>query len=158
MHFANYFNLTRTEFITVVTGASFLISLATLVAILLVMRKSCLFQKGKLGRWDEARWKEWAQESESICQSFSKHLEAKREMGKRLIEHLDEKMERLQALLTELEAKGHVLPKGGSQNDRYGQVLEMARAGLDASEIVKRSNLPRGEVELILGLNQYCQP
>lgn len=156
MHFANYLNLTRTEFITMLSAASFLVSSATLVALLLLARKA--FQQGKPARWDEARWKEWVQESESICQSFSKHLEAKREMGKRLIEHLDEKMGRLETLLTELEAKGHLLSQGAPRKDRYGEVLEMARQGLDASEIVKRSHLPRGEVELILGLHQYSQP
>jgi hypothetical protein len=158
MHLANYFNLTLMEFMTVLSGAGLVVSLATLITILLLARKGLILKAGN-GIGGEGRpWKEWIAESESICEGFSKHLEEKREIGKRLLEQLDERMERLQGLVTEIDGKRQSQSQGTSRKDPYTEVLEMVRAGYDVTEIVKRSSLPRGEVELILGLHQFQQP
>lgn len=158
MHLANYFNLTLMEFTTVLSATGLIISLATLITILFLARKGLILKAGN-GVGGEGRpWKEWLAESESICRGFSKHLEEKREIGKRLLEQLDERMEKLQGLVIEIDQKRQSQSQGMSRKDPYAEVLEMVRAGCDVTEIVKRSDLPRGEIELILGLHQFQQP
>jgi len=84
-----------------------------------------------------------------------------------LLEKLDEKRACLLALL---EGAGRVSGRGpsasspaqtspegegGAMDDpRYGQVTQLAEEGLSVEEISRRLDLPRGEVDLILGLGK----
>ncbi len=93
--------------------------------------------------------KEWAQESEAICQNLSRNLEEKKEITKSLISQLDEKIQSLQVTLRKMTEE-NAFP---SQE----KILEMAEAGCGISEIARQLRLPQGEVQLTLDLQRYRQ-
>jgi hypothetical protein len=99
----------------------------------------------------------WAKESESLCLSLSKNLEEKKELTQRLMEQLDEKIQSLNLRLEGTEERREFTPEGLKETDLYGKVVKMVEAGYKFPEIVRRLKLPKGEVQLILDLKQYCQ-
>jgi hypothetical protein len=99
----------------------------------------------------------WAKESESLCISLSKNLEEKKELTQRLMEQLDEKIQSLNLRLEGTKERREFTPEGLKETDLYGKVVKMVEAGYKFPEIVRRLKLPKGEVQLILDLKQYCQ-
>jgi hypothetical protein len=99
----------------------------------------------------------WAKESETLCTSLSKNLEEKKELTKRLMEQLDEKIQSLNLRLGGSEERRAFTPEGLMETDLYGKVVKMVEAGYKFPEIVRCLKLPKGEVQLILDLRQYCQ-
>jgi hypothetical protein len=99
----------------------------------------------------------WAKESEILCISLSKNLEEKKQLTKRLMEQLDEKIQSLNLRLEGTEERREFTPEALKETDLYGKVIKMVEAGYKSPEIVRRLKLPKGEVQLILDLKQYCQ-
>jgi len=157
MSLANWLNLTNSEFLVVLAGGGFLTSLATFVTLLLVRWRGARGAAKRAHSSNPDPQEQWLKESESLCLNFSKHLEEKREIGRRLMEQLDEKIRKIEGLLAQMDKRHDSLVRGLDEGDRQAQVLEMAEAGFDASEIARRSCLPKGEVQLILDLKRYHQ-
>ena len=117
-------------------------------------------RKGKNKRpsiWTSDQLIKWARESEILCLSLSKNLEQKKEITKRLMEQLDEKLQSLNSRLAGIEEKKKPIPEGLKEGDPYGKVVKMVEAGYKFPEIVRSLKLPKGEVQLILDLKQYSQ-
>ncbi len=114
-------------------------------------------QSRKPSIWTSDQLIKWARESEILCLSLSKNLEEKKEITKRLMEQLDEKIQSLNSRLAGIEEKKKSNPEGLKEGDPYGKVVKMMEAGYKFPEIARRLKLPKGEVQLILDLNQYCQ-
>ncbi|MDR2340444.1 MAG: hypothetical protein LBF40_10005 [Deltaproteobacteria bacterium] len=114
-------------------------------------------------------------ESERISQSFSQNLEDKKKLSTELIMKLDLRLESYKRLLAETEAAlGRAVEKLGALNDEGARlaslqgaadtkanpaapevralVLKLAKEGLSVEEIAVRARLNRGEVELIMDL------
>lgn len=107
--------------------------------------------------WTSDQLIKWAKESEILCLSLSKNLEEKKELTQRLMEQLDEKIQSLNLRLEGTEERREFTPEGLKETDLYGKVVKMVEAGYKFPEIVRRLKLPKGEVQLILDLKQYCQ-
>lgn len=101
----------------------------------------------------------WLEESEAICQQFSRNIEEKKETARNLIAQLDERIGRLQAL--QKAVTGHEVqelpPIDPERADLQDQISEMARAGCDPSDIARRLGRPQGEIQLALDLEKYRQ-
>ncbi len=104
---------------------------------------------------DSNRLRDWVRESEAICQDLSKNLEEKRAIVGRLIAQMDEKIQTFQALLKEDNGERGAFSRDDKEKDLGDQVSEMAKAGCEVSEIARRLQLSKGEVELILDLKRY---
>jgi hypothetical protein len=107
--------------------------------------------------WTSDQLIKWAKESEILCLSLSKNLAEKKEISKRLMEQLDAKIQSLNLRLTEIDGKKKFIPEGMKEGDPYGRVVRMMEAGYKFPEIVHSLKLPKGEVQLILDLEQYIQ-
>jgi len=107
--------------------------------------------------WTSDQLIKWAKESEILCLSLSKNLAEKKEITKRLMEQLDEKLQSLNLRLAGIEEKKKSIPEGVREGDPYGKVVKMVEAGYKFPEIVRSLRLPKGEVQLILDLKQYSQ-
>ena len=117
-------------------------------------------RKGRYKRpsiWTSDQLIKWARESEILCLSLSKNMQEKKEITKRLMEQLDEKLQSLNSKLAGIEEKRKSLPEGFKEGDPYWKVVKMVEAGYKFPEIVRSLKLPKGEVQLILDLKQYCQ-
>jgi len=100
--------------------------------------------------------KEWVEESEGLCEHLSKNLQEKKRITKRLIEQLDGKIQNLNQLLDKSNKKESAHSKDGKAKSLYPQILEMANAGCDVSQISRWLSLSQGEVQLILNLKNMA--
>jgi DNA repair exonuclease SbcCD ATPase subunit len=93
-------------------------------------------------------------ESETLSQDLSNNLSEKREIIKKLMETLDEKIGSLNLLLEKVEgrASAKAPPPGGPEGN--GRIMEMAMAGWGVSDIAKQLGLSQEEVQLILDLRK----
>ncbi|KPK90013.1 MAG: hypothetical protein AMJ94_10530 [Deltaproteobacteria bacterium SM23_61] len=93
-------------------------------------------------------------ESESLTQDFTNNLAEKREIIKKLMESLDEKIRGLNLVLEKIEGK--IPPQGpvAKGKEGNGPVVEMALAGCGVSDIARRLGLSQEEVRLILDLRK----
>ena len=131
-----------------------------IILLLIVFFFTRALRKGKNKKrsiWTSDQLMKWARESEILCLSLSKNLEEKKEISKRLMEQLDEKLQSLNSRLGGIEEKKKSIPEGLKEGDAYGRVVKMVEAGYKFPEIVRSLKLPKGEVQLILDLKQYCQ-
>jgi uncharacterized membrane protein YccC len=88
------------------------------------------------------------------------------DFARRIDQRVDERLDRLQALLAEADKKQEALRRqieaaaqgdgasGGASNAASGQVLVLAAQGLDSVEIARRLKIDVGEVELMLNLHR----
>jgi len=133
-------------------------TLILLLLIVLFFRRA--LRKGKNKKpsiWTSDQLIKWSRESEILCFSLSKNLEENKEITKRLMDQLDEKLQSLNSRLAGIEEKKKFTPEGLKEGDAYGRVVKMVEAGYKFPEIVRSLKLPKGEVQLILDLKQYCQ-
>ncbi len=93
-------------------------------------------------------------ESQNLSQDLSGNLAEKKEIVRKLVESLDEKIRRLNQLLEKIEGKIPASKLGPDAKEGNGQVLEMAMAGCDVTDIAKRLGLSKEEVQLILDLRK----
>ena len=131
-----------------------------IILLLIVFFFTRALRKGKNKKraiWTSDQLMKWARESEILCLSLSKNLEEKKEISKRLMEQLDEKLQSLNSRLGGIEEKKKSIPEELKEGDPYGKVIKMVEAGYKFPEIVRSLKLPKGEVQLILDLKQYCQ-
>ncbi|MGD0623556.1 MAG: hypothetical protein ABSB32_02425 [Thermodesulfobacteriota bacterium] len=131
-----------------------------IILLLIVFFFGRVLRKGKNKKpsvWTSDQLIKWAKESEILCLSLSKNLEEKKEITKRLMEQLDEKLQSLNLRLAGIEEKKKSIPEGVREGDPYGKVVKMVEAGYKFPEIVRSLKLPKGEVQLILDLKQYSQ-
>ena len=131
-----------------------------IILLLIVFFFTRALRKGKNKKrsiWTSDQLMKWARESEILCLSLSKNLEEKKEISKRLMEQLDEKLQSLNSRLGGIEEKKKSIPEGLKEGDPYGKVIKMVEAGYKFPEVVRSLKLPKGEVQLILDLKQYCQ-
>jgi predicted transcriptional regulator len=93
-------------------------------------------------------------ESMTLTLDLTNNLAEKREIIKKLMESLDEKIRGLNLLLEKLE--GRIPPPAPAVGGREGNgpVVEMALAGCGVSDIAKRLGLSQEEVRLILELRK----
>jgi hypothetical protein len=93
-------------------------------------------------------------ESESLTQDFTNNLAEKREIIKKLMGSLDEKIRGLNLVLEKIEGK--IPPPGpvAKGKEGNGPVVEMALAGCGVSDIARRLGLSQEEVRLILDLRK----
>ncbi len=97
-------------------------------------------------------------ESESLSMNLSNNLGEKREIVKKLVETLDERINTLNRLLSKIEGKvleSETAPEG---TDGKGQIVQMAQAGCEVADIAKRLGLSKEEVQLILDLRKITHP
>jgi len=166
MNLANLFNLTNVEMLLIFVGGSVVfcsfILWTYLKTILRCSYMAMVFLKRPISVSPAAplvgeglpplesdQLREWAQESEAICQNLSRNLEEKKEITKSLISQLDEKIQSLQAILRKM-----------SEEDAFPsqeKILEMAEAGCGISDIARQLRLPQGEIQLTLDLQKYRQ-
>jgi len=96
--------------------------------------------------------------SQQATDSLIKAMDDSRKALKETAYSLDERENRLRSLILEADEqrKKQCLTTADTakEGDRYADILEMARQGVDAEEIVRISGLPRGEVDLIVGLDR----
>ena len=154
MNLANLMNMTNVEMGLIIVEGTVLVSF--FITLLAVRRMTAQRMGKNRASSDSDQWKQWVRESEAICQGFARNLEAKKEIAKRLIAQLDEKIRSLQSLAGELDEKNSPFPEG-LKNDLGTQVLALSKAGHEVSEIARRLRLSKGEVELVLDLKRYCQ-
>ena len=131
-----------------------------IILLLIVFFFGRALRKGKNKKpsvWTSDQLIKWAKESEILCLSLSKNLAEKKEITKRLMEQLDEKLQSLNLRLAGIEEKKKSIPEGVREGDPYGKVVKMVEAGYKFPEIVRSLKLPKGEVQLILDLKQYSQ-
>jgi hypothetical protein len=131
-----------------------------IILLLIVFFFGRVLRKGKNKKpsvWTSDQLIKWAKESEILCLSLSKNLAEKKEITKRLMEQLDEKLQSLNLRLAGIEEKKKSIPEGVREGDPYGKVVKMVEAGYKFPEIVRSLKLPKGEVQLILDLKQYSQ-
>jgi len=106
---------------------------------------------------DSTQLKEWVVESEAICEELSRNLKEKREVAQQLIQQLNGKIQIIESLLKRIDEEGHPLSQGLKEKNVKAQILEMAEAGVDISEIARQLQISKGEVQLTLDLKRYCQ-
>ena len=154
MNLSNLMNLSHMELGLIFIEASLLLSFF----ILLRHLKRIGGRRGdsKHPLWNSDQFRQWSRESETICQDLSKNLEEKKEIAKRLIAELDERIRQLELLLGHLEEETSS-PPDRKRKDLVGQIHEMAEAGWDVQEIAKQLRLSKGEVQLTLDLKRYRQ-
>lgn len=138
----------------VVEGTILLSLLITFVYLRRILARSTAKESPSL---DSNRLRDWVRESDAICQDLSKNLDEKRAIVGRLIAQMDEKIQTFQALLKEVDGERGVLARDGKEKDLGDQVSEMTQAGCEVSEVARRLQLSKGEVELILDLKRYRQ-
>jgi hypothetical protein len=150
--FINFSNLENWLMIT--EGMTLIILLLIVFFFARALRKG---RNKKPSVWTSDQLIKWAKESEILCLSLSKNLAEKKEITKRLMEQLDEKLQSLNLRLAGIEEKKKSIPEGVREGDPYGKVVKMVEAGYKFPEIVRSLKLPQGEVQLILDLKQYSQ-
>jgi hypothetical protein len=153
INLANIFNLTNVEFGLAVVEGSILFSL--LVLILYVKR--ALKRPAAATSLPDATlsFRELAKESESLCADFSRILDEKREIARRLTEQLDAKIEALNLMLKKTDESG--LP--GSKESRgkapEAEIVQMNDAGCSISDISRRLRISQGEVQLVVDMKRH---
>jgi hypothetical protein len=151
MNMANFINLTNVEMGLIIVEGSIVLSL-------LYLRRILTRSVGKSQPFsDSHQFREWVQESEAICQDLSRHLEERKEIAKRLIAQLDAKIEGLQSMLKKVDERFSGPSQNDMKKDLGHQIFEMAQAGSDVSEIARKLQISKGEVQLALDLKRYCQ-
>jgi len=153
MNLANLINLTNVEMALILVEGSIFLSLLIIVCYLKRILAKQADRKYPFG--DSDQWRESIQESEVICQNLSKNLQEKKEIGKRLVKQLDEKIQTLSSMMREIDQKDTPPSKEIEEKDLRGQILEMAEAGCDVSDIAQKLGLSKGEVQLALDLKRY---
>ena len=152
IQFMNFSNLEN--WLMVTEGMTLIILLLIVLFFARALRKG---KNKKTATWTSDQLIKWAKESEILCLSLSKNLEEKKEITKRLMEQLDERLQSLNLRLAGIEEKKNSIPEGLKEGDPYGKVVKMVEAGYKFPEIVRSLRLPKGEVQLILDLKQYSQ-
>ena len=155
MNLANLVNLTNVEMGLIFVEISILFSLCLTYHYFRRMTAPSAGEKHPL--LDSNQLKKWLQESETVCQGLSTNLKEKREIAQQLIEQLDGKIEILKSLLQRAEEEGLSLSQGTKGKNLEAQILEMAEAGVDISDIARQFRISKGEVQLTLDLKRYCQ-
>ena len=95
------------------------------------------------------------EEAETICRSFSKNLEEKKEIANRLLEQLESKIQGLDLLVHESGGKEGGFHPPFREKEDFHQIFAMAEAGCDIPEIARKLGLPKGEVQFVLALRKY---
>ncbi|MBM4333014.1 MAG: hypothetical protein FJ117_17670 [Deltaproteobacteria bacterium] len=156
-------NLTNMEIGLIVVEGSILISF--LIAILYMKRAlNAVYAKrvrplsyaSKSSPPDLERVNELLKESESITLTLSRNLEEKREIAKRLMETLDEKIKRLEMLLLKPEERDSSPIPNPDGQERNDPILQMAQAGCGVADIARRLGLAKEEVQLIIDLRKIA--
>jgi len=153
MNLANLMNLTNVEMALIIMEGSILFSL--LIILFYLKRILAKASDKKYPLRDSNQWRESIQESEVICQNLSKNLQEKKEIGKRLVKQLDDKIQTLSSMMKKIDQKEGPPCEDTEKKDLKGQILEMAEAGCDISDIAQKLGLSRGEVQLALDLKRY---
>jgi len=91
---------------------------------------------------------EMIQESKRILGELSERMESKKEEIDRSIQEADRLLIRLE------KTTSPCLINDNMDNDKYQKILELADEGLRTDEISGVVRLPKGEVELVLGLRK----
>jgi hypothetical protein len=155
MNLANLFNLTNVEM-----GFIF-VEISILLSVYLTYRYFKRITAHRVDKrhplLDSNQLKKCLQESEAVCQGLSRNLKEKREIAQQLIEQLDAKIEILESLLKRADREGLSLSQGVKEKNLEAQILEMAEAGVDISDIARQLQISKGEVQLTLDLKRYCQ-
>ncbi len=153
MNLANMMNLTNFEMgLLAVEGTLVL----TFLFLVMFIRRTLRQSAGRPSASSHSL-REWAEESEKICESLSKNLEEKKEIADRLVMRLDEKIQTLQFLIGKADQESPGPVHGDGKRDLHTQILEMDETGLDLSEIARRLQISKGEVQLALDLKRYRQ-
>ena len=155
MNLANLFNLTNVEMGFIFVEISILFSVYLTYRYFKRITGHRVDEKHPL--LDSDQLKKCLQESEALCQGLSRNLKEKREIVQQLIEQLDAKIEILESLLKRVDEEGLSLSQGVKEKNLEAQILEMAEAGVDISDIARQLQISKGEVQLTLDLKRYCQ-
>jgi predicted transcriptional regulator len=153
MNLANLMSLTNVELGLICVEATLVV---TFLGLLIFVRRT--FGKSADAKAERSRsepLKKWVQESEAICHDLSRNLEEKKEIADRLVMRLDEKIQVLQALMGRMDQEIHLADGGKKREDLPARVFEMAEKGHDISEIARRLQVTKGEVQLTLDLKRY---
>jgi hypothetical protein len=153
INLANLFNLSSVEMGLILLGST----LSLFLLNILIFSISILARRNRKKHplLDSNQLKTLMEEAESVCHAFSKNLEEKREIAKRLLEQLERKIQGLDCLLHELGENGNGSDRPFREKEDFRQIFEMAEAGCDITEIARKLSLSRGEVQFVLGLRKY---
>jgi hypothetical protein len=92
-------------------------------------------------------------ESDRASRNLLDALNERHRRTEELFRELDTREKRMMGAIREAESI-IVKPENTDMDEKYSKVSRLADRGLDADEIAERVDLPRGEIDLILGLKR----
>ena len=154
MNLATLMNLTNVELSLILVEGSVLLSLFIMIIYFKRIMARSMGKRNSL--LDPKQFSRWVKESEALCEGFTRNLEEKKEIHKRLITQLDGKIQVLQTMLVKTNPEDS--PRDPiKKKDLDVQIVEMSQTGYDVSDIAQQLQLSMGEVQLALDLNNYRQ-
>jgi hypothetical protein len=87
------------------------------------------------------------QESEETLNHLAREIESREKRVVIIIEKADKLIQEMTALQARSEPDG-------PDRERYGQIMQMVHEGLSGEEIAKRVKVSRGEIDLVIELEQ----
>lgn len=100
-------------------------------------------------------------DSSKVAEQWRDQIEKKQELMRQMNEQLDERIVSLKLLCSRAEALRQSArtatgsnPEGASLTGRERKIITLARKGRGTDEIADQLDLPRGEVDLVLGLEK----
>jgi hypothetical protein len=96
---------------------------------------------------------ELVKESDRASRNLLDALNERHRRTEELFREIDTRERRLAKAIREAE-KMHMESENSEKAGSYSEVSRLAELGLDADEIAGRVRLPKGEIELILGLKR----
>lgn len=103
----------------------------------------------------QAQLQQLVEESQALCQELLNNLDDGKDSAREYIGPSTEQADRFSRLLDRAGAEPAPGPEGEKRN-RYREAIDLAREGLSLSEIGKRLDLTKGEVQLLLDLKSFC--
>ncbi len=100
--------------------------------------------------------RKWVEESDMVYEKLFKALEERKEIANQLIAKLDLKIEALRSMMASVDHKMIPIAEEVPGHEEEDEVLTLAEAGKDFSEISRQTGLSIGEVQFILNLKR-CQ-
>jgi hypothetical protein len=95
------------------------------------------------------------EESQALCQELLNGLDDGKGAARGSIGRGTEQVARISRLLNRVGVEPELAPEVENRN-RYHEAIDLAREGFSLSEIGKKLDLTKGEVQLLLDLKSFC--
>ncbi|MCU0579880.1 MAG: DUF2802 domain-containing protein [Desulfobacterota bacterium] len=103
----------------------------------------------------QAQLRQLVEESQALCQELLNGLDDGKGAARGSIGRGTEQVARISRLLNRVGAEPELAPEVENRN-RYHEAIDLAREGFSLSEIGKKLDLTKGEVQLLLDLKSFC--